>query len=108
MDRMNPLLAAALGSIIRWALTFAAGFFVEHGIWTSTEATTYVAGAVMAVLTLMWMLWVRYRDRLKFLTALTMSPGATENEVKAHIASGGATPSISTPKDTIPVMQEKK
>src|SRR5687767_5499623 len=99
---MNPLLAAALGSILRWLLAFGAGFFVERGIWSSDDAATYVAAAAVALLALAWSLWNKYRGRVKFLTALAMPAGATEAEVKEHIATGGPTPSVSTPPTAVP------
>ena len=99
---MNPMLSAALASILRWALTFLAGWFVQRGIWTGGEAEMYVAGAALALVTCVWSVWSRYRSRVKFLTALTMAPGATENDVKAHIKSGAATPTVHTPAHTVP------
>lgn len=58
---MNPLIQAALGSVLRWGLTIAAGWLVNAGVWSSGEATTYVAGAVLGLLALGWSLWEKYR-----------------------------------------------
>ncbi len=99
---MNPLLSAALGAILRWGLAILAGFFVEHNIWTSAEATAYVAAAAVGILSLGLSLWNKYKGRIKFLTALAMTPGTTEAEVKEHIATGGATPPVSTPINMVP------
>ena len=99
---MNPMLQAALTSILRWVLTFLAGWFVQHGIWTGSEAETYIAGASLAVVTLLWALWSRYHSRLKLLTALTMPAGSTENQVNARIASSTPNPSVTTPKNQAP------
>ena len=85
---MHPLLQAALGSILRWALTFLAGFFVEHGIWSQDEASAYIAGAVVAILTLAWSLWQKYHSRIKFLTALQSPAGTSEATVDAKINTG--------------------
>ena len=53
---MNPLLQAALGAILRWGLAFLAGYLVKIGIWTGTEADTYVTAGALAVLALAWSL----------------------------------------------------
>jgi hypothetical protein len=99
---MNPLAQAALGSILRWVLTLAAGYLVKAGIWTGSEAETYVTAAALAGLGLGWSLWKNYHGRLKFLTALMMPEGSTENDVKAHLDSGAPTPPVSTPKNEAP------
>lgn len=99
---MNPILQEALGSILRWLLALGAGYLVKAGIWTGSAAQTYVAAGAIGVLTLGWSLWQKYKGRVKFLTALTMAPGATENDVNAHISAGKASPVVTTPTDTIP------
>lgn len=99
---MNPMLTEALAAILRFAFTFVAGYLVEHGIWTAADAKTYVAAAALAVLGLVWSLWSKYNSRIKFLTALTMQPGATESDVDKVVASEIKNPSVNTPKDTPP------
>jgi hypothetical protein len=89
---VNPVVQSALGSILRWALALGAGYLVEHGVWSEGEATTYVTAAVLALLSLLWSLWQKYHERVKFLTALDMHAGATEADVKAVIADGMGTP----------------
>jgi hypothetical protein len=105
---MNPLLQAALGSIIRYGLALGAGYLVKAGIWTGSDAETYIAVGTMGMLSLGWSLWAQYKDRIVLLTALTMPRGMTENDVKQHISSGGLTPPISTPKDEVPTMTPPK
>lgn len=78
---MNPLLQAALTSILRWALTLAAGYFVRYGIWSQGDAEVYVTAAAMALLTLGWSLWGKYRTRITILTALELPAGTTEHEL---------------------------
>lgn len=80
---MNPLLSAALGSILRHLLTAIAGVLVTRGIWTQDEATAYVGGAVLALLALGWSIWTKYRGRLRFLLALQMPEGTSEETVKS-------------------------
>lgn len=99
---MNPLLTAALGSILRWALAILAGYLVKKGIWSDSEAATYVTAGALGLLTLGWTLWERYKARVKLLTALTLPEGSTENELKDHMKSATVKPSILTPPDSVP------
>lgn len=99
---MNPLLQAALGSVVRWALAAVAGFLVNAGVWKGEDAEKYVAAAAIAVVALGWGLWEKYKSRIKFLTALTLPQGYTENELREHIKSGAPTPTVTTPSNEIP------
>lgn len=78
---MNPVLSAALGSILRWALVFLAGYLVKAGIWSGAEAETYVTAAVLGLLGLGWSLWQKYKSRIKFLAALNAPKGTTEADL---------------------------
>lgn len=78
---MNPVFAAALGSILRWWLAILAGYLVKAGVWTSSESDTYVAAAVLGLLALGWSLWQKYRARIKFLAALDAKPGTDEADL---------------------------
>jgi len=104
---MNPILQSAIGSILRWALAIIAGYIVKKGIWTATDATTYIEAGTMALLALGWSLWEKYSKRSKLLTALMLPAGSTENDVNAHLASGAGTPSVLTPPDTAPGVSQK-
>jgi hypothetical protein len=88
---MNPLLGAAIGSILRWALAFGAGWLVQHGIWTQAEAGIYVAGFSLAAVSLGWSLVQKYGARLKLVTALSMYPAS--ETVMEQIVKTGETPS---------------
>lgn len=59
----HPLLSAALGSIIRWALMGGGTWLVERGVWTQAEASTYITGVSMALVSIGWSLcekWQRH------------------------------------------------
>lgn len=75
---MNPILSAAIGSILRWIFAFAAGWLVQRGVWTPEDASTYLGAAVLAVMGLGWSLWSKYHDRIKFLAALDAPAGTPE------------------------------
>ncbi len=98
---MNPILSAALGSIIRAALAGLAGYLVKAGIWTASDSATYVTAATLFLLAGGWSLYEKYRSRSKVLTALMMPALSTEDELKERIKTG-VTPSILTPSNTIP------
>lgn len=78
---MNPVLSAALGSILRWLLVFLAGYLVKAGIWSGAEAETYVTAAVLGLLGLGWSLWQKYKARISFLAALNAPKGTTEADL---------------------------
>lgn len=98
---MNPLLYAALGSIVRFLLASVFGALVARGIWTQEEAATYLSAAVVAVLTIGWSLWKNHHGRLKLLTALASDEPMTEHEVEKEVAAK-RTPSPTTPKGVVP------
>lgn len=99
---MNPLLQSALGAILRWGLTFVAGFFVQKGIWSSEEAVQYVAALSVALLALGWSLWQKYHAQLKLLVAMGTPGRITEKAVEEQVSSKIGVPPISTPKSEIP------
>ena len=70
-------------------------------IWTGSEAETYITAGSLAALGLGWSLWKNWSGRRKLLTVLQWAD-ASEDQVKAHIAAGRATPPVSTPKDVVP------
>lgn len=101
---MNPILQAALGSILRWVLAIGAGYIVKAGIWTDNDAQTYVLAGSMAILALAWSQWEKYKSRVKFLTALATPYGTTENILNWKLVYGIQAPSVWTPSDTVPVL----
>ena len=96
---MNPMLAEALGSIVRAGLMILAGYLVKAGIWDASTAATYVGAASLAILGLGWSLWQKYKSRVKLLSALAMTDTTTESNLEARIKVG-STPivSVTTPK----------
>lgn len=59
---MNPLLQAAIGSIIRFGLAALAGHLVKAGVWTSADASMYVGAATLGVISLGWSLYLKVKD----------------------------------------------
>lgn len=104
---MNPLLQQALGSIVRWLLTFAAGYLVQLGIWTEEDAMKYVGAAALALVALGWSLYQKYKSRLTLVTALATPGRASEAEVEQKIKAEKqkpvpALPPVTTPKTVVP------
>lgn len=99
----NPLIDKAVGSIIRAGLAVLAGYVVQHGLWTSSDAETYVAAATLAIISLGWSLWEKYGSQLKLVTALSMPPGSSEKQLEAVIKNPGIEkPPAALPKNEAP------
>lgn len=79
---MTPLLTEILGALVRWALTGIGGWLLAQGLLTHDQYDKLIAGATAILVTLVWAIWVRYRDRLLLNTALK-SPSVT-TEVELH------------------------
>lgn len=78
---MNPILSAALGSILRHFLTMAFAALVTRGIWTSEDATTYVTAAALGILGLGWAVYQKYATHLKIIAALSAPVGTTIDDL---------------------------
>lgn len=100
---MNPLLQAALGSLIRFALGGVFSYLVTKGIWTEAEAANYLSAAVVALVALGWAIWSHYKDRLKLVTALATPHAASEHLIERMVADGQAPPTT-LPKNTTPYL----
>ena len=99
---MNPMFAAALGSIIRWALAIGAGYLVQRGIWSDAEAGVYVGGAAMALTALLWSVYQKYTARVKLVTALA-TPGMTSEAKLEHVIENTEKrPPVTMAKETTP------
>lgn len=66
----------------------SAAFLVKKGIWTQSAMEGYVEAAVVGILTFGWTVWNHYKNRIKFLTALSMPAGSSEASVIAKVNSG--------------------
>lgn len=99
---MNPILAQALGSVVRWALALGAGYLIRAGIWSASDAEVYITGGTLALVALVWSVWQKYHSRLKLVTALAM-PATTEAHVEQQVKAG-ISPPVTTPKYVRPVL----
>lgn len=105
---MDPLVVEFLGVIGRWLLTSIGSYLVAHHVLNASQSEQYVTAfthdlvlALPMIGGLLWGLWTRYHGRVKLLTALSKGP-TTEDAINAIIKSGAPTPTVMTPKSTIP------
>lgn len=82
---MNPILQAALASVVRWLLAICAGWLVKAGIWTESDAANYVAAGALALIALGWSLWHKSAVRRRIDTALELPAGSTPEQLAARI-----------------------
>lgn len=100
---MNPMVAAAIGSIVRKGLAVLAGILVARGIWTQGDAETYIGAAVIWLTTQGWDLFVMYWRRRKLVAALATPAVISERQVEKLIENNSATsPPVSLRKNRIP------
>lgn len=92
---MDPLLSEFLGAVARWLLASIGSYFIAHHVLTADQTDRFT-GAVLAHLALwlpvggalVWSLVAKYKDRVKFLTALQAPAGTTEASVNARVENG--------------------
>ena len=93
---------AALTSLARWALMLGAAELVKHGIWTAGDASSYVAAGAVAIVSLGWSQWDKYKS-LVTINTLCMFAKTTLEAVRAHISTPGVVvPTVTTPANTVP------
>lgn len=73
---MNPIFAAAVGSILRHVLTMWATYLVSRGVWSETDASVYVTAAAMGLVGVIWAVWQKYKTHLTILKALDLPAGS--------------------------------
>lgn len=73
------------GSVTRFALAGVVGWLVKKGVIDGNLGEELLLAAVVGIPTLLWSLWQKYKDRLKFVTALSLPPGSTPEDVDAVI-----------------------
>jgi len=78
------------GSLTRFALAGVVGWLVNKGVIDGSLGEELLLAAVIGIPTLIWSLWQKYKDRLKFVTALNLPAHSTEDDVKAVIKRDGS------------------
>lgn len=104
---MNPLLQGFLTRVLQFALAGLFGWLVQKGVLTDAESQTYMTAAIAGIIALAWMLWEKYKDRLKLTTAMATQRPVSERQVEMLIQMGQAPPA-SLPKERVPYLEGKK
>jgi uncharacterized membrane protein YjjB (DUF3815 family) len=99
---MNPMFAAALGSILRWGLSILAGYLVSRGIWSDSEAGIYVGAAAIALTSLLWSVIEKYLSRVKLVTALATPGVMSEKALEQVVKNEDRRPPVTLDKDRTP------
>lgn len=106
---MNPIVLDVLGAVARSLLLGLTGYLQKQHLLTPEQSDKFVAVGVEHLLiwapgafALAWAIWKSWWSRKKQLVAQAYPFPITENEVKAIIKSGATTPSVSTPKNSVP------
>jgi hypothetical protein len=94
---MNPLQEDWVGSLIRHAITYAAGYLVAQDYITASGAT--------AIVGIVWAGYQKFAARRKLVTSLAMPP-TTEAVVEKTIAQGRQA-EVTTPKTDRPTIEAK-
>jgi len=98
---ISPIIKEYLGSIIRAAMTFLAGYLVTSGVVSESEATTIAGSLTLVLTTLAWSFYEKYRKRGKLQVALGTMKIMTEAELEEDIRRGRRA-KVSTPKTALP------
>ncbi len=106
---MTALLIDFFGVILRSSLSMLGGWLVARHFLTASDserfATAFAHDLALALPTVgaaVWGVIVRYRGKKKLLVALSSDVKMSENEVNAIVKSGAVTPTVMTPKNTVP------
>ena len=99
---MNPMFAAAVGSIFRWGLSILAGYLVTRGIWSDAEAGIYVGAAAIGLTSLLWAIYEKYVSRAKLVTALATPGVKSEDQIEQMVKEEKQRPPVSMDKDRVP------
>jgi ABC-type transport system involved in cytochrome bd biosynthesis fused ATPase/permease subunit len=103
MTHVNPLFSMFLTALLRHGLQFVSGYFVAKGILQPDQADELVVGICVSVVAIAWALWVKYRERLKFVTAQSSDRVLTERQVEQRIANPAIpNPTLTLDKDARP------
>lgn len=97
---MNPLLQGFLTRVLQFALAGLFGWMVQKGILNDAESQTYMTAAIAGLLGLGWMLWEKYKDRLKLSTAMATPRRLSERQVD-QMVKAGQTPPATLPKERV-------
>ncbi len=82
------------GALTRFALAGVVGFLVRKGVIDGALGEELLLAAVIGIPTLIWSLWQKYKDRLRFLTALSLPANSRPELVDATLESNSKSSSL--------------
>ncbi len=93
---MGPLMMSILGGLLRYALAGVITWLISNGIATPEQTAELITGIAGGLALLVWMIWRKYRDRVRLLTGLAAPKGTSVDKLKDMIARGVAVPAATT------------
>lgn len=100
---MNPMVQQILTQLVRYTMVSVFAGFIQKGVLSSEQAEYVVVGVAGLMATVVWGVWVKYKDRLKLNTALASPAGTTEREAE-RMMKGGSAPPATLSKDDSPYL----
>jgi len=100
---MNPMVQQIVFSLVRFALASVSAALIQRGVLSPEQTDYVIVGIGGLILAVGWGVWVKYKDRIKFVTAQASGAGTTEREVEMLVQSGAAPPATLS-KDVSPYL----
>jgi len=83
---MSKVWVTFLAGLVRYALMGASGWLIREGIITEEINAELISGVVLAIATVLYMLWVKYKDRITVLTALQLPAGTSTSKLATEVS----------------------
>lgn len=92
MDTARAVYEIVIGTLIRNGVVLLGGWLAAHGLLLGTQIEQWITVVGTTLVCIVWGVWVHYKNRIRFLTAIDVPPGTSEAHVNTLIANGqGAT-----------------
>lgn len=101
---MGEVILSVLAGLLRYALSGVTAWLIANGIATEGQIAKLITGLATGLGLVLWLVWQKYRERVRLLTALAMPKGTTLEDLKKRIAIGETVPA-DTPNDAVPTVK---
>lgn len=85
---MGSVLTNVVAGLLRYALAGVTGWMISKGIASPEDVEFLIAGLATTLFLVGSAFWVKYRDKLRVLTALQLPQHSTEADLKAAVKIG--------------------
>lgn len=85
---MQSLLTSILMGLLRYVLAGVTGWMITNSIATEEQTMQLIAGLAGAIVLVVSLVWVKYRDRVLVLTALKLPARSTPTDLVDEVAHG--------------------